>query len=176
MKFLLDNHVYDVLVETPERAHLVAALHGTHEIELLMTHIQVEEISANPRTLVDAIGQLELRVADVVLGLPYTVCETYGMVLDVSQVGLARFGEPDLLDAVDSERGNHTHDALLASTARYENAVLVTNDRRLTNRAPSIGVKVWSVERFVAYVDRHAEHEPWATVVANARVARAWPI
>jgi predicted nucleic acid-binding protein len=63
--------------------------------------------------------------------IPFVVAQTYGFVLDVSKMGLARFGESELRESVRSPEGNHTEDALLATTAKYEDAVLVTEDRRL---------------------------------------------
>ncbi len=36
----------------------------------------------------------------------------------------------------------HTRDALIAATARYENASLITNEHRLTRRAREQGIEV----------------------------------
>jgi predicted nucleic acid-binding protein len=83
------------------------------------------------------------------LAIPATITETYGLVLGVSRLGLARFGEPHELDAIDSAGRNHRKDALLAVTARHENAVLVTDDRRLRNFASREGIEVWSSVRFI---------------------------
>lgn len=143
-RFLVDSNVYDQLVVAPERQIPVIDCCEAGAIELLMTHVQVDELMAMPDD--SKHGR--------VLAIPFTQVPTYGMVLGTSRVGLARFGEPELIDAVRSDEGNHVNDALLASTAKYEQAILVTNDRRLSNRAMEIEVEVWDSSRFLGYLDQ----------------------
>jgi hypothetical protein len=70
---------------------------------------------------------------------------TYGAVFGVSKFGLARFGEANLIEAIRSPGGGHTEDSLIAHTARYEAAILVTGDRRLTSFARREAIEVWSI-------------------------------
>jgi len=136
-RFLLDSNVYDRLVETPERQRMAIEAHDLGRIELLITHVQVDE-------LMQDAGKRGRTLA-----IPATITETYGFVLDVSRLGLARFGEPEELDRIDSAGRKHRKDALLAVTARHEGAVLVTDDRRLQNFASRDGIEVWNSDRFV---------------------------
>lgn len=168
-RFLLDNMVYDRLVEPSDRWHHVVGLCLAGHLGLLMTDIQHEEITANP----------DVEIVVKVLSLPAINVPASGVVLGVSRINMARFGDPDLLarlrspgdDAVppwpeppDVPAGNesrtqrlrkrHTGDALLAATALDERAVLVTGERRrLRNFAAREGIPVWDTERFLAHVD-----------------------
>lgn len=136
-RFLLDSNAHDRLVETPERQRLAIEAHETGLIELLLTHVQVDEL----------MDDAEKRGRT--LAIPATITETYGLVLGISRLGLARLGEPNEIDAIDSPGRNHRKDALLAVTARHEGAVLVTDDRRLRNFASREGIEVWNAERFI---------------------------
>jgi hypothetical protein len=84
--------------------------------------------------------------------IPFVITPTYGLVLGLSKVGLARFGEPERVAAIDSAVGNHTEDALLATTAAYEEAVLVTEDHRLRSKAIAEAGEVWWPQEFVDYI------------------------
>ncbi|MGA8724218.1 MAG: PIN domain-containing protein [Acidimicrobiales bacterium] len=143
MKFLLDSNVYDELVISPERQAQVIGACQAGKATLLMTHVQHDELMAMSDTV----------KRDRIFGIPFEPIPTYGVVLNTSRVGLAQFGETELIDGVRSDSRGHTEDALLAATARHHDAALVTNDRRLTNQAPKIGVEVWSSGRFIEYLN-----------------------
>ena len=143
MKFVLDSNVYDLLVETSEMRAKVIHACETRDIELLMTHVQFDELMAMP--------DKEKRAC--ILAMPFTPVPTYGAVLGTSRIGLSRYGEPEVIDTIRSVDKNHTNDALLAATAKFEGAVLVTNDDRLTSRAPEIGVETWRPSRLLDLLD-----------------------
>jgi hypothetical protein len=128
---------------TPELQAKVIEVHERGLVEYLMTAIQLDQISQVP----DASRR------NAMSAIPFVITPTYGLVLGVSKIGLARFGEPELIEAIDSPGGNHTEDALLATTAAYEGAVLVTEDRRLRNRANAEGGTVWHPREFVEYIE-----------------------
>ena len=142
MTLLLDSNVYDAIYDADAVA-LVAALCVAGKIELLMTHVQHEELLGIP----DA----EKRVA--IATIPFVIAPTYGFIFGVSKMGLARFGEPAKIDAIEKRvRRRHTNDALIAVTAEYESATLVTDDARLSNFAARAGIVVWASERFLQVV------------------------
>jgi hypothetical protein len=118
-------------------AELVTTACGAGKIELLQTHLQRDELmrdeTRRTRTLV----------------LPCVFVPTYGVVFGTSRPGLAQFGEAEKLDAIRSESGGHTNDALIAATAQHHGATLVTDDHRLTNRAKSKGITVWTSAEFI---------------------------
>lgn len=140
--FLLDTNAYDPLAGDPEARFLVTAACQQGRVELLMTHVQWDELckiaDGGKRTLATTI--------------PFVIVATYGLILDTSRVGLARLGEQDKIEAIRNYKDKHSRDALLATTALMEGAVLVTNDRRLTNFARRETVEVWSSGDFVKYL------------------------
>lgn len=141
-KFLIDNVAYDYLARTDERLNLCIDAHVCGAVEFLVTHVQHGEMLNNP----DAA--LRTRV----FSIPFVIVATYGMKLGISKPGLARYGEPELITAVDSEQEKHTPDALQASTAKFEEATLITFERRLTNQAKKIGVEVWAPPQLVEFI------------------------
>ena len=109
-RFLLDSNVYDLLVASPEIQERVVDACEEGTVELLMTHIQVDELTAMSDTVKSGRA----------LAIPFTPVATFGVVLGTSRIGLARFGDAELIDSVRSDEWNHTNDALLAATAKYE--------------------------------------------------------
>lgn len=140
--FLLDSNAYDPIADDPEARCLATAACQQGRVELLMTHVQWDELckiaEAAKRTLVATI--------------PFVIVATYGLIIGTSRVGLARLGEQDKTEAIRNYKDKHSRDALLATTALMEGAVLVTNDRRLTNFARRESVDVWSSGDFVKYL------------------------
>lgn len=167
-RFLVDNMVYDRLVASPERSERVGLLCLAGHLGLLMTDIQHEQITDNP----------DIETMIQVLSLPAICVPAFGVVRGVSRPNMARFGDPDVLAKLRKPRddtpllwperprtpaGNEsrreqlrdrdTGDALLAATAKYECAVLVTEDKGLTRSATGIGVPVWGAVRFLDHLD-----------------------
>jgi hypothetical protein len=114
--FVLDANAYDPLVATEEIEATITRACDNGAIELLMTHIQYDELMM--------ISDVEKRRRAT--SLPLVNVPTYGMVVGSSKVGLARFGEPEKIEAIRKGSLRHTNDALIAATAGYERAVLVT--------------------------------------------------
>lgn len=139
-RYLLDTNVYDQLVSTPEIQRRAIEAHESGRMELLLTHVQVDELTPMP----------DEEKRDAALAIPGTATDTYGFVLTFSRLDHARLGEPATIEAIRNGSLKHTHDALLASTAEYEGAVLVTDDDRLQKRARRLGIEVWEGPRFVA--------------------------
>ena len=73
---MLDSNVYDQLVETPERQLRFVGAYDRGLIELLMTHIQRDELSQIP----DAARR------NVILAIPFVITPTYGIVLGTSRL------------------------------------------------------------------------------------------
>jgi hypothetical protein len=142
--FVLDSNVYDQLVGTPKRQLLFINACNTGRIELLMTHIQHDELMNHP----------DQATRNAIFTIPFVVTMTSGVVLGTSKLGLARFGEPGKIDAVRSPNGNHTNDALIAATAQAEGSILVTEERRLTNQARRQGIEVWAAAELIGYVEK----------------------
>jgi hypothetical protein len=173
-RFLVDTMAYYRLAASRDRCERAGLLCLAGHLGLLMTDIQHEQISNNPDP--ETVVQ--------VLSIPAINVPAFGVVLGVSRLNMARFGDPDLLarlrspgddevppwpktprvppfgeDRTPRLRSRHTGDALLATSAWHERAVLVTRDRRLTNFAIREGVVVWHPDRFLDHVDHLAHAE-----------------
>lgn len=129
---VLDSNVYDVIVASATDLAAVRSVCLGGQVELLLTHIQYDELAA--------IKDTAKRVAS--FSIPFVIETTAGIVLDVSKAGLARFGGESTVDAIRSPTGGHARDALIASTAKEAGATLVMGDERLRTRATSEGITV----------------------------------
>jgi rRNA-processing protein FCF1 len=125
-RYLIDSMILDRIAETVGALDLVQQLRAAEQVELVVTHIQEDEIAE--------IKDARKRAA--ISAIPRTVAATYGFVVGVSRVGMARLGEDHPIEAIrGSNWQKYTNDALIAATAQFESAVLVTDDRRLRTRA-----------------------------------------
>jgi rRNA-processing protein FCF1 len=151
-RFLVDTMIFDLIVGTKGADRLVFDLHGGAEIQFLVTHVQEDELS-------------EIRDADKrrrIAAIPRKVVATYGFVLGTSRLGMARLGDDAPIEAIrEPNWRKYTNDALIAVTAQYENATLVTNERRLLNRARrELGIEAWNWESFHQYLVEAASRTP----------------
>lgn len=106
------------------------------DLELLITHVNIDELAAIPD--LERRSFLLLILCD--LG---TLVPTGATVLDFSRLHFSRLGEDaDGTEALRSGNIDHTRDALIAVTAEFEKCALFTNERRLTNRARDRGIEV----------------------------------
>jgi predicted nucleic acid-binding protein len=133
---VLDTNAVDHLLDAPDlNLQVVSAVEGG-KLRLLYTHVTVDEVARVPDAARRA-GLLSLLTAFA------EAVPTGDFVVGTSRVGMARLsGENSPIDALRSPTGGHTFDALIAGTALYEGAQLVTYERRLTNRATAAGITV----------------------------------
>jgi predicted nucleic acid-binding protein len=137
-RYLIDSNIYDKLADDPEALALVEDLARRGVIVLLSTHIQEDEVARTPSSK---------RLAKLI-SVPVKKVPTYGIVLDVSRLDEARFSEEEPFNALRGSNPDHAEDALIAATAEYEDATLVTEDRRLVGRARSQQIRVIRWEEF----------------------------
>jgi len=128
------------------RLRLVREAVEEGRLELIVTHVQIDEVSATPD---DAKRRLLLELAHE------TNADTAGFVIGVSKLDMAAIGtdeENRLIEDVTAGNTRHAEDALLLSTAKRDGAVLVTNERRLANRCRTEGVPASTPEEFLERV------------------------
>jgi predicted nucleic acid-binding protein len=135
---VLDSNAVDGIADPPARYDAIQAAVADGRLELLWTHITVDELSAIEEPAKRA------RLLTIAAGVCRLV-PTGTAVLDFSRWNFARFGseDPEAIEAFRQGNLRHTMDALIASTAEYEACPLVTEDVRLTKRAQARGVDVW---------------------------------
>jgi len=133
-----DTMIFDHIVETPGLVESIARLAGDNQIELLTTWIQEEQLAKAPAEKKALFGRVPRR--QVGAGV---------FILGVSRLGEDRLGPSEPYDHVRGDGGNkHVADAMIAATASMDEAMLVTNDSRLTRRATHQGVAVVNFEAF----------------------------
>jgi hypothetical protein len=111
-RFLLDSNAYDPLVDDPQARAIAVTACRDGRIELLLTHVQWDELCAIP----DA----ERRT--IAANIPFVIVATYGMILGTSRLGLARLGEGEKIEAIRNYSDKHSRDALLAATAQLSSS------------------------------------------------------
>ncbi len=147
MRLMLDSHVYDRVIATPGLPELIGRLHDAGKVVILRTHIQEDEIERTP----DIVKRQRLQ------SIAGTKIPTSGAVWDVSRWGEATYGDGagDIkIGDVAGQSGNHVEDALIAATAALAADALVTEDKRLSNRAKAANTKIalWNFATFEAHI------------------------
>jgi hypothetical protein len=86
------------------------------------------------------------------LSVPVEQVPTFGFVLGVSRLRMARLGpeEPFETLRVGEDRATRTNDALITMTAQFERATVVSEDRDLRRRAKEAGITAIAWEQFRA--------------------------
>ena len=149
-RYLIDSMIHDRIADDPLALRLVKDLVEAAAIVLLTTHVQEDEITRIPNAA--RVKQL--------LQVPVKRVPTLGLVLDYSRIDAARLSEAEPFESLRRGNLNHTEDALIAATAQYESATLVTEDQTLTRRAKAQGISVVSWDAFLERLERHERSAP----------------
>ena len=146
-RVVLDSNAVDPIADLPGAYEVVRAAVDAGQIEILYTHINIDELAAIPD--LERRSRLLLLLADLGRLIP-----TGAFVLDFSRLDFARLGEDtDGTEAFRSGNVDHTRDALIAVTAEVERCALITNERRLTGRARERGIEVLTTTELLAELD-----------------------
>jgi predicted nucleic acid-binding protein len=127
VSYIIDTNIFDKLAADADALALAEQLVQRGEMKLLSTHIQRDEIA-------QVTDQERLQK---LLSVPIEEVPTFGIVLGVSRIGMARFAPSEPLESLRAgeDRSTRTNDALIAMTAQFEQATLVTEDKDLRKRA-----------------------------------------
>ncbi|WP_331746642.1 hypothetical protein [Streptomyces sp. NBC_00842] len=145
-RVLFDSNAIDPIAAIEGALEKLQAAVEAGDLDILYTHVTVDELVAI-RDL-ERRGQLMLLMASIGRVVP-----TGAAVVDYSRLDFCRLGSDDdqaELEALRSHSTRHSRDALIAITARAEGCALVTNERRLTNRARERGVEVLTTQDLLA--------------------------
>ncbi|WP_063794054.1 hypothetical protein [Streptomyces graminilatus] len=105
-------------------------------LKLLYTHVNIDELAEVPD--LDRRSTLLLLLVSLSELVP-----TGATALDYSRLNFCRVSdESDDFEIMRSQSIKHTRDALIASTARFEQCALVTNEHRLAKRSRERGIEV----------------------------------
>lgn len=150
-RVLLDSNALDPVLTAPGAYEALEGAVSSVRLEVLYTHVTVDEIAATP----DLEKRQWLLNLLVFLGRPIY---TSGAVADFSRLNFCRVMADDdgtfepLRSGSKLQSGNikHSRDALIAHTALHEGCVLVTNEHRLAGRAKDQGVEVLTTVELLA--------------------------
>lgn len=143
-RVVVDSNAIDPLVDRPGAYEVMRSSVDRGQLEVLFTHITIEELAATPDE------ERRSRLLLQLVGLGHLI-PTGAFVLGFSRLGFARFGSDDeAFEAFRSGNVGHTRDALIAATAQYEQCALLTGEKRLTNRARERGVEVITPDDLLA--------------------------
>lgn len=143
-RVVVDANAIDLFIDLQGAEEFVRSSVDHGQLEVLYTHITIDELAATPDQ------ERRSRLLLLLVGLGHLV-PTGAFVLGFSRLGYGRLtSDGEALEAFRSGNVVHTRDALIAATAQYEQCALVTNDRRLTNRARERGVEVIMPEDLLA--------------------------
>jgi len=141
-RVVLDSNAVDPLVDDPESYEVLASAVSQGRVELLYTHISIDELAEVP----DLERRRHLLLTLISLG---RLVPTGAFVVGYSRLNPARLAED--LEAFEAFRsGDLQHTALIASTGVAEDADIVTADKRLAGRVRSCGLKSLTMPDLVA--------------------------
>lgn len=136
-RVLLDSNALDPLLTIPRTYETLRASVDSGDLEVVFTHITVDEMAAIP----DLGKRQHLLVLLIALG---HMILTAGACCDFSRLDFCRVMADDDIsfEMLRSSNIDHSRDALIAHTALVEECALVTNEKRLAARARDLGVEV----------------------------------
>jgi rRNA-processing protein FCF1 len=131
VRYLLDSNAFDDLAEHEADRRLAVATARSASVAFFTTYAQEAELAELASRKPDKYW----RIASI----PRAIIASSVFVLGHTRLGSGRLGGGATYDAV--RRGpRHVDDGVIADTAHAEGMVLVTNERRLRNRATTLGV------------------------------------
>jgi hypothetical protein len=147
LRVVIDNCAVDPLIDRPGAYEAVRGAIDAGNLEILYTHVTIEEASRHP----DPVRRRQKLQALTTLGKPVP---TGAFVLGISELGQARLtgdaGAASVEVLRSKNAAKHSVDALVAATAGVEGCALLTEDRRLRNRATDEGIKVLNCQELFA--------------------------
>jgi predicted nucleic acid-binding protein len=143
-RVVLDANAVDPLIDLQGAQDAVRSAVEQGHVEVLYTHVTVEELAAVP----DLGRRVRLLLAIIDLG---RLVPAGAIVIGYWRIGHDRLGsDKEAFEVFRSGNADkHTRDALYAATAQYEGCDLVTNEHRLANRARERGVNAITSDEFL---------------------------
>ena len=141
-RFALDTNVFDQIIESEDSLARVERLAARGLIEIVVTHVQEDELAEiqdePKRARIARVPRVQEPTSDFIIG--------------VSRLGMARLGTGVHLEPLRaSNPRKYTNDALIAATAIWDGVTLVSEERRLRNRVrDEYGLEVWDWARLDA--------------------------
>lgn len=142
-RLVLDSNATDPLIDLPGALQYLQRAAAAAGIEILYTHVTVDENGDTP----DPVRRARLLAALAGVGRKVP---TGGAVFDSSKWDEARWFDGTTVENIHQGSPDDINDALIATTAVVEDAVLVTRDVKLTGRAERQGIRVITMPALLA--------------------------
>jgi rRNA-processing protein FCF1 len=150
-RVLLDSNALDPLITQGGAYDVLLEAVSSGKLEIAYTHVTVDENTMTPDKekrekllgMLESLGQ-QIRTSGAVWGDATWAPSRW------DQGHWMPEGDVDTFDALRSGKRRHTEDALISHTALREGYALVTNERRLTNRAKDEGIEVLTTAELLA--------------------------
>ncbi|MCE9621004.1 MAG: hypothetical protein K8R99_01520 [Actinomycetia bacterium] len=154
MKLMVDTNIADdLLVRLLLLADLRAAV-SSGRLELLVTHLQIDEVMETPENKSERRDAL----VNVLASLPARRVATYGFVVGRTRLGfgmLASSEHSQLYDELISGNIRHQEDAILILTAAYFWAdILSNNTKDMPRMAKRVGIRSFTTREFLDLLPR----------------------
>lgn len=145
-RFMLDANIADLLAFDPRLPQILEKVDG---ITLLMTHVQWDELTKIP-----VEGGRE-KILNAFRSIVTEFVPTSGVITGLSRCGAAFLGNTEEYSSFLENKtkvGKHQKDTLIALTAKRENAVLITEDSKLSNNCRRTGIRVKNYQEFKKFL------------------------
>lgn len=143
-RVVVDSNAMDPLMDLLGAYEAVRAAVDQDDLEIMFTHVTVEELAAIP----DYERRCRLLIFLIDLG---RLVPTGAFILGASRLDFGCLGDDEESVQVLIGQGQaHLRDALIGATALMDDCALVTYDSRLTARARDRGVEVLTTDELLA--------------------------
>jgi hypothetical protein len=154
LRMMIDTNIVHALSSDPDTLLMVTKLQASGMVQLLITHLQTDQLSKAPQHIRKTAKTLDLMIIN-----------TNGWVWDVSKWDQSDWADETMLKRLARVQGikkrtsKQWADTLISVTAASGADVYVTNDRQARNAAKRIvlddglRLKVWSYADFVGHVE-----------------------
>ncbi|WP_405626150.1 hypothetical protein OG933_07765 [Streptomyces sp. NBC_00016] len=141
---VFDSNAVDPVADVSGAYEALESAVNAGKLKILYTHVNIDELAEIP----DLDRRRRLLLLLVALG---NLVPTGATAVDYSRINFCRVSdESDDFELMRSKSIKHTQDALIASTARFEQCALVTNEHRLAKRSRERGIEVLTSAELLA--------------------------
>ena len=127
--FILDGNCFDFLAKNPEDLRAISIARASSLIEIIGTHVEADEM----RRVEKADPEYAAELSNIRDSLSIRRVPASGFVIEINKLNEATLFEWDEIDdfvEMTNDNPRHAEDALLVRTARTENAILVTEEKK----------------------------------------------
>lgn len=140
MKVILDSNVFDDVV----KGKIDLDIFEKNNIEVCITHIQVDEINECPDKEKRAL------LFNSMTALRPEKIPSESFVIGMSRIGEAKITDGDhIIERLKNSNIKRTNDAIIGETAIKNDLILITNDKRFKNKVIELGGHAMDTEELI---------------------------